>query len=97
MNIIISKSRTSFKRIGAKTIRREGKIPAVVQMGNKKNLNITIEDAQEFESILSQSKDNFYDLSIDGEEGRKVILKEVQRHSLSNELLHADFSICTSG
>lgn len=97
MSIIISRSRTSFKRIGANAIRREGKIPAVVQMGNRENLNITIDDTNEFQSILSRSKDNLYDLSIDGEAGFKVILKEVQRHPISNKLLHVDFSICTGG
>ena len=71
--------------------REQGVIPAVVYGGKTGPLSLTInhndlinmlEDDKVFASILS--------LEVDGKK-EKVMLKDLQRHSFKNKLIHADF------
>ena len=87
-----AKKREDIGKGASRRLRREqGVIPAVVYGGKTGPASITLnhndlinmlEDDRVFASILS--------LEIDGKK-EKVMLKDLQRHSFKNKLIHADF------
>lgn len=72
-----------------RALRREGWIPAVVY-GKRDPLTIQL-DFQSTSLILRDAGDNdVLDLMVDGE-SYKVLLRDIQRHLLRNDILHVDF------
>ncbi|MEW9123630.1 MAG: 50S ribosomal protein L25 [Thermotaleaceae bacterium] len=72
-------------------IRNHGHIPAVVY-GNQSRNNTTIEiDKGEIDGILRNYGTNML-LELDtGREHAMVMIKDIQRHPVSNEIIHMDF------
>lgn len=79
-----------------KVLRRKLHIPAIINYKNAQNAMISIEYLG-LESILKKSQSNDYEIEIDKQTTLKVKLKEVQRHPISQAILHLDFQICTNG
>lgn len=88
------KPRTATRRAAAKQLRREGRAPAVIygKIADPQPLDV---DSKEFGNLVTKAgTDNFLcDLSVDGDERPKrfAIVKEIQRHPLSQAILHIDF------
>jgi len=85
-------NRSARGKGGARSLRRDGKIPAVLY-GPKRGTTAVFLDAKEFEKKLgSQVRTQIVRLQSESDElsGRLVILKETQRHPLSRSPLHAD-------
>lgn len=73
-------------------LRTSGLLPGVVYSNGKPATNIQL-DEHEFELMLTRhaSESLVIDLAIEGEQAKKVLLKEVQHHPLSSRLIHVDF------
>jgi len=80
------------KAIGkkAKTLLKEGKIPAVLYGPGIENLNLEI-DEKEIEKILREKNENsLIALKIDDKE-YQVLIKEIQREPIKGKIIHIDF------
>lgn len=76
-----------------KTLRAEGKLPAVVYGHNIKNQNLTV-NAVEFEKIFRHAGEStIVDLVTDDGKSHPVIIQDVQYHTLSHSPIHADFYV----
>jgi len=82
------------KRAGAKRLRSEGRIPAVIygRQAQPQNLEVS---AKEMETLIhhSVSENLLVDLEVkdDTRPKRLALVQEVQHHPLSGQVLHVDF------
>lgn len=77
----------------SRVLRREGKIPAILYGPKTEPLKLTIENL-ELEPIFKSGAvaRKLLKLEIEGSgEGHNVMIKELQRHPVSHNLLHLDF------
>jgi large subunit ribosomal protein L25 len=78
------------KAIGkkAKTLLKEGKIPAVLYGPGIENLNLEV-DEKEIEKILRE-KNSPIVLKVEDKE-YQVLIKEIQREPIKGKIIHIDF------
>lgn len=75
----------------AKNVRTSGFIPAVVYGFGASNKNIIVKK-HDFEKAFAVAGEfNLVDLSVGGEKPAKVIVKDVQRDGVTNNIIHVDF------
>jgi large subunit ribosomal protein L25 len=76
----------------ARSVRREGRIPAVLYGHGEASVPLTV-DAQSFSRILREIsvENTLIDLELDAQPPLKVLVREVQRHPYRDEVLHVDF------
>jgi large subunit ribosomal protein L25 len=79
------------KAIGkkAKSLLKEGKIPAVLYGPEIENLNLEI-DEKEIEKVLREKKNSPIVLKIEDKE-YQVVIKEIQREPIKGKIIHIDF------
>jgi large subunit ribosomal protein L25 len=80
------------KAIGkkAKSLLKEGKIPAILYGPGIENLNLEI-DEKEIEKILREKNENSpIVLKIEDKE-YQVLIKEIQREPIKGKIIHIDF------
>ena len=86
-------SRLLGRRAGAKKLRAEGRIPAVIYGGQSKPQNLEV-SAKEFDDLLhhSASENILVDVAIKGDTRpqRLALLQEVQHHPLTRGVVHVD-------
>lgn len=86
--------RSLGRRAGAKKLRSDGRIPAVIygRQAPPQNLEVS---AKEIEDLIhrSISENLLVDLAVkeDGRPKRLALVQEVQHHALSGKVLHVDF------
>lgn len=74
-----------------KTLRNEGQIPAVVYGGKSPNLSISV-NADEFNKILKTAGETtLVKIFIDGETFRNVLIYDVARDPIKDNIQHVDF------
>lgn len=74
-----------------KSIRANGFIPAIIYGFGATNKNIKVKK-HDFEKAFAVAGEfNLVDLSIDADQAAKVIVKDVQRDGLTNNVIHIDF------
>jgi len=87
-------SRTTVGKGPARALRREGKIPAVLYGPKSDPVMLTV-NARELETLLKKGRGGQSLMRLKIENGdqtqRTVMLKELQVHPLSREMIHADF------
>jgi large subunit ribosomal protein L25 len=88
--------RTSEKKSDPKKNRREGYIPSVLYGLGQANQNICVK-ADEMKAVLRNIKQGLlpttlFELS-DGAKKHKAIVKDIQYHPTSYEVLHVDFAL----
>jgi large subunit ribosomal protein L25 len=94
MKLIVSK-RTHNKKSEAKVLRREGDIPAVIYSKGKVGETIFIK-GREFQKHLTNVKRGYLPTTVftlvdeEGKE-RKAIIKDIQYHVTTYNILHLDF------
>jgi large subunit ribosomal protein L25 len=78
------------KAIGkkAKTLLKEGKIPAILYGSGIENLNLEI-DEKEIEKILRE-KNSPIVLKVEDKE-YQVLIKEIQKEPIKGKIIHIDF------
>lgn len=87
-----ARQRTDTGKQVAKTLRRDGSLPAVVYGSGESPTPLTL-DYREFEGFLRKTRGEsvVINLEIEGMEDKKALLRDLQRDYLRNQLLHADF------
>lgn len=86
-----AEARPSVGKGAARKIRRDGKIPAVVYRGGAEPQHIAITPG-EIERVFRVSRNRNTLLSIEaGGASRTCLVKDVQRHPLTQQILHIDF------
>ena len=85
-------TRTTKGNGPARALRREGQIPAILYGPGNEPTSIAV-DTHELELLLKSSRSGqiFVNMAIDGAGERKALLKELQRHPVSGQYIHADF------
>ncbi len=81
--------RSVLKRTGVKKLRSSGRVPAVIYgRNNPRPLEINVNDIQEV-FHHSASENVLLDLSVEGAK-HLALIKEIQHHPLSGQILHVD-------
>lgn len=76
---------------GLQPLRRENKIPAVLYGHGQKNLNLVLA-GKEFSSVYDQAGySTLIDLVVDKKPPVKVLIKDIQYHPATDQVLHVDF------
>jgi large subunit ribosomal protein L25 len=86
--------RTLARRNGARQLRSEGRIPAVIYGRDTKPQNVEVNSRELGELIVhSVSENMLVDLAVkdDAKPKRLALVQEVQHHPLSGKVLHVDF------
>ncbi|MGZ4962377.1 MAG: 50S ribosomal protein L25 [Limisphaerales bacterium] len=84
--------RTLGRRAGAKKLRLSGRIPAVIYGSQNKPQSVEV-DAKAFKDVVNKAHSEImlFDLTVEGDKkSRLALLKEVQQHVLSGQVLHVD-------
>lgn len=87
-----ARQRTDTGKQVAKTLRRDGSLPAVVYGSGEASTPLVL-DYREFEGFLRKTRGEsvVINLEIEGMEDKKALLRDIQRDYMRNQLLHADF------
>lgn len=72
----------------ARRLRREGNVPGIVYGGGKEPITFQV-DSRELRLALSHAG-AVLDLSVDGEAGNPVVVKELTRHPVNGTAVHLD-------
>ena len=77
---------------GVRRLRRDGVLPGVVSCDGAESRSVQL-NRHDFVQMLRRhtSENLIMDMSIDGSELKKVLLREVQHDPLTEEILHVDF------
>ena len=81
----------------ARTLRRNGQVPAVIYGHSREALSLAV-PARELDRLLQQisAESTVVELSIDGRTSRTLI-REIQRHPFKRQILHVDFQELVAG
>src|SRR5215210_7364873 len=81
----------------ARTLRAEGKIPAIIYGHGRDPQSLAI-DNRELERLLSRisAESTVIELGLDGKSARTLI-REIQRHPFKRQILHVDFQELVAG
>jgi large subunit ribosomal protein L25 len=81
----------------ARSLRAQGKIPAVIYGHGREPQSLAIE-TRELEKLLSRisAESTVIELSMDGQSSRTLI-REIQRHPFKRQILHVDFQELVAG
>lgn len=81
--------RTETGKGGARQLRREGRVPAIVY-GSKGNTMLSL-NTREMSRVLSKMKSNtILNLKVGDKKEKMVVVKELQKNVVSRDLLHVD-------
>lgn len=73
-------------------LRRKGFVPAVVYGAGRDNLLIQLNEHDFIQILKGHASENLImDLEVAGEKQHKVLLKDVQHHPVTGNIIHADF------
>ncbi|HSR88564.1 MAG TPA: 50S ribosomal protein L25 [Pontiella sp.] len=88
---LIAKKRSLEGSSNARRMRSSGKLPGVVYGSGQPPVSIEI-DLHDFEQILHHhtSESLLIDINLEGEGDLPVLVKDVQHHPVSSELIHVD-------
>jgi len=87
-------NRTKSGKADARRLRRSGKIPAIIY-GEDQETTPLLLDAHEFQLMLSRHH-TIVDLDLGGK-AIKTIVRDIQRHPVTGDVLHVDFFTVKSG
>ncbi|TEU07720.1 MAG: 50S ribosomal protein L25, partial [Candidatus Aminicenantes bacterium] len=88
---IKAEKRDVFGKNASRRLRREGMIPAILYGGDVSNVPLTLRKQDVFMILRSDTGENtVFQVSFDSEI-RDVMIKELQRDPVTDEILHADF------
>ena len=88
---IKAEKREIFGKNASRRLRREGMIPAVLYGGGSSNVPLTLKKQDVFMILRSDTGENtVFQVSFDSEI-RDVMIKELQRDPVTDEIIHADF------
>jgi large subunit ribosomal protein L25 len=84
--------RDSFGKCAMRRLRASGNTPAVLYGNNKDVMALQLETGPFLKSLFQISRKNaVVNLSINGDDTRQVMMKEIQTDPVNDSLIHADF------
>jgi large subunit ribosomal protein L25 len=96
MDIIISaESRSGLGKEAAKKVRNAGKIPAVYYGFGAESQPVSL-DPKNLEQALSTPKglNGYFNFNLNGaDSGKRVLIRELQRHPVTRSILHVDLVV----
>ncbi len=91
-------SRSVFGKGASRRLRRENMVPAIIYGDSKEPQSIQLKENEVFKHLENEA---FYSqllqVSVDGGEPARSILKDVQRHPFKQQILHMDFMRVVAG
>lgn len=93
--ILVAQTRTEFGKGAARRARRAGLVPAVVYGHGGEPLHLDVPGHDLF-LIVRGNKNAIVELKIEGKT-QLTLVKDVQRHPVSRNILHADFLAVKAG
>jgi large subunit ribosomal protein L25 len=88
---IKAEKRGAFGKNASRRLRREGMMPAVLYGADRANVPLTLKKKDIFTILMSESRERtIFQISYDSEL-KNVMIKELQRNPVTDEILHADF------
>ena len=89
---LAAKLRTTRGNSPARALRRDGNLPSVIYGPGKETVAISV-SVYDMEQVIKKTKtlQVFVNLAIEGQGTRSAMLKELQRHPVSGNFIHADF------
>ena len=89
--------RTDTGKGVARTLRRNGQVPAVIYGHSREALSLAV-PARELDRLLQHisAESTVVELSIDGRTSRTLI-REIQRHPFKRQIMHVDFQELVAG
>lgn len=89
---LIAKKRDQEGSNNARRLRGTGRLPGVVYGADKDPVSVAV-DVHDFEQILHHhaSESMIINIAVEGEGDMSVLVKEVQHHPVTSELVHVDF------
>jgi large subunit ribosomal protein L25 len=89
---LAAKLRTTRGNSPARALRRDGNLPAVVYGPGKETVALSV-SVYDMEQVIKKTKtlQVFVNLAVEGQGIRTAMLKELQRHPVSGNFIHADF------
>ncbi|MGD2216574.1 MAG: 50S ribosomal protein L25/general stress protein Ctc [Gemmatimonadales bacterium] len=96
--VVQAKSRTETGKGAARTLRRQGYIPAVIY-GHGEQTQACVVERKQLERVLTSGsvESTVIDLKLDGGAASSVLIREVQVHPYRSEVLHIDFLTVRKG
>jgi large subunit ribosomal protein L25 len=93
MKLAVQK-RNAGKKGETNKLRREGNIPGIIYGGNEPNMPIQVK-ADEIQAILRNTKQGLLATTVfelhDGKKTHKAVIKDIQYHVASYDVVHIDF------
>jgi large subunit ribosomal protein L25 len=81
---------------GARTLRRDGKVPAVIYGHHREPQSLAV-DAKDLERLLDRvTASTVINLTVSGD-ARRTLIREIQRHPFKRHVLHIDFQELVAG
>ncbi|HEY5653617.1 MAG TPA: 50S ribosomal protein L25 [Pontiella sp.] len=95
---LIAKKRNLEGSSNARRMRNAGQLPGVVYGAEKEPVSIEV-DAHDFEQILHHhsSETLIIDIQLEGEGDVSVLVKDVQHHPVTSDVVHVDFQRIVAG
>jgi large subunit ribosomal protein L25 len=90
--LLQAQERTEEKHSTIRKIREEGNIPAVLYGKNIKSKAIVVNAADFVKIIRESGRNGLIKIKVNGEE-HSVMLHDIQKDPLRNEIIHADFHV----
>ena len=91
-NVLGGKAREGAGKGPARRLRAQGLVPAIVYGRHLAPAHIAVDPAEVKRAISTPLKFNtLLTLKVEGQEARRVLLKDYQQDPVSREMLHADF------
>jgi large subunit ribosomal protein L25 len=74
-----------------KQLRRQGMVPANLYGFGRASVALQLSERMVSQRLLKASRSSLFSLSLDGDEKQTVLVKQLQRHPISRQVLHVDF------
>ncbi|MFA5175420.1 MAG: 50S ribosomal protein L25 [Patescibacteria group bacterium] len=71
-------------------VRKEGKIPAIVYGVGGKSISLSLEKTEFLKIFSLTGEASLIDLSVDGADGGKVLVQDIQRDPVTDRIIHVD-------
>jgi large subunit ribosomal protein L25 len=89
---LIGEVRKSLGKADAKAARKAGNVPCIIY-GGKENVHFTA-DSRKFKKLIYTPNVYVVNVEVDGKT-YETIMKDVQYHPISDQILHVDFQLLT--
>jgi large subunit ribosomal protein L25 len=91
MTVLKADLRIGLTKSTSKDLRKRGRVPAVIYSADAINQNIHIDQIEFNQVVREQGRNSLLQVQVSGGEVIPVMIKEVQKHQLKEQLIHVDF------